>query len=139
MITLECRTFFDITETGIRNNFNPNRVPLTDLAGRRIVTQLDWQHARNQQRNWETLNQIIMLRTLPENITRPRERDGVWSFEFSIENAATVALGDDDVGALIADAMNVPMIIELDETAELQPWIVTQGTAVNTWFQVLDK
>lgn len=139
MITIECCTLFDITETGIRSNFNPNRVPMTDLAGGKIATAQDWQHARNQQRNWETLNQIIMLRTLPDQISRPQRRDATWQFEFSIENSATVALGEDPVGALIADAMNVPMIIDLDEIQEICPWIVTRGQDINTWFRVLEQ
>ena len=80
-----------------------------------------------------------MLRTLPDQISRPQRRDATWQFEFSIENSATVALGEDPVGALIADAMNVPMIIDLDEIQEICPWIVTRGQDINTWFRVLEQ
>jgi hypothetical protein len=138
-VIIKCQTRFDITETGIRNNFNPNRIPLTDQAGHGITNHSDWQRSRNQQRNWETFNQIIMLRTLPEKILSPKHKDGVWTFEFTVENPATVALGADPVGALTADAMNVPMIIDLDETEKIEPWIVTQGANVNTWFRLLDQ
>jgi hypothetical protein len=43
------------------------------------------------------------------------------------------------VGALTADAMNVPMIVDLDETEEIEPWIITQGAQTNTWFRVLEN
>jgi len=63
-----CRTFFDCSPTGITGHYRPSQVPFTDGAGNTINNQHDWTFARNQQRNWETLNQLISLRTQPFDI-----------------------------------------------------------------------
>ena len=106
-----CRTRFDITATGVRNSFYKNRADAADTV--------TWTRNRNQQRNWETLNQIISLRTLPVNITQPRRasKDGenLWVFEFDIEQPATVGTDEDPVGILKADCRDVPMLTGLEE------------------------
>jgi hypothetical protein len=104
---IRCCTRFDITATGVKNNFQKNRESASDAA--------QWNHRRNQQRNWETINQIISLRTLPVNITTPQRRDDSWEFEFEIEQPATVELAGDPVGLLNADCRDVPMLTGLDE------------------------
>lgn len=108
-----CRTRFDITATGVRNSFYKNRADAADTVA--------WTRSRNQQRNWETLNQIISLRTLPVNITQPKRasKDGenLWVFEFDIEQPATVGTDSDPVGILKADCRDVPMLTGLDEDA----------------------
>ena len=57
------QTFFDITATGVTGHYKPARVPFRDHAGNVITDESDWGRARNQQRNWETLTQILGLRT----------------------------------------------------------------------------
>lgn len=103
---IRCQTKFDITSTGIKNNF-------AKKAG------TSWHKARNQQRNWETINQVISLRALPENISIPTKVEtpghSAWEFEFDIEQAGSLELNDDAVGLLKIDCKDVPMLIGLDE------------------------
>lgn len=123
-----CRTQFDITATGVRSNFNQNRVPFVDDAGQKIQDQSDWHRSRNQQRNWETINQLISLRTLPIHITRPQmfEKSGCksWQFEFSVENIGQIELEGDALGALKKDCHGVPMILGLDETYKNESFLI---------------
>jgi len=116
---ITCRTQFDITATGVRNNFHRNRVPFDTVQGIRIDTDQAWNRARNQQRNWETINQVLSLRALPTDITDPViiEQDGLrlWQFEFSVEQPGALAADGDAVGALKQDCVGVPMITILTE------------------------
>ena len=133
---IACKTRFDITATGVRNNYKPERVPLTRDNGEVIRDKQAWDRARNQQRNWETMNQIISLRCLPEDITVPRRDQDCWLFEFRLDNAAAVSDADSDVGQLLDDAQGVPMITNLDEPSGTSPTIQCHGTQANTWFWV---
>lgn len=129
-----CRTRFDITATGIKNSFNKQRVPLQDALGREIRDQGQWNRARNQQRNWETINQIVALRTLPQAVSLPEriQADGGtwWQFDFEVESPGTIELDGDPVGVLIADSRDVPMLTGLDEDintgAAIDPGVNTQ-------------
>lgn len=133
-VTISCRTRFDITATGVRNNYKPQRLPYQRDNGEIIRDRPHWERARNQQRNWETMNQVISLRCLPEDITQPR-RDGLdWIFEFKIANPASIMLGEDAVGQLTQDAQGVPMIMGLDESPGLAAFITCSGPDCNTWF-----
>lgn len=135
---LKCTTLFDITATGTRGNYRQAQIPAQDSNGAEITTLDAWHRSRNQQRNWETINQLISLRTLPENITNPTHNTGVktWSFEFEIP---TVAAFDNGrlLGALLDDCNNVPMILGLDEGENLDPVLVPEGPDCNIWFEVL--
>ena len=118
---ITCRTQFDITATGVRNNFHRNRVPFDTAQGIRIDTDQAWNRARNQQRNWETINQVLSLRALPTDITDPVviEQDGLrlWQFEFTVEQAGALAADGVAVGALKQVCVGVPMITGLAENA----------------------
>lgn len=92
--------------------------------------------ARNQQRNWDTMNQIISLRCLPENITNPRRENNLWTFSFAVPSLSTIAQHDDDFFYLIYDANDVPMITGLDEINNLPPLLKTKGTDINCWFSL---
>lgn len=120
-LQVECRTRFDISPTGIRNHHSANGIPGLDDLGQAIPDQRAWIRARNQQRNWDTVNQIISLRCLPENISSPEKiQEGLathWRFQFEIANPAAVALSHDPVGLLLADSRDVPMITGLGEDA----------------------
>ncbi len=119
-----CITQFDITATGVKSHFNISRMPFRDNSGRLISTLQEWNHARNQQRNWETVNQVISLRTLPEDITFPVKENNGWSFEFTVENPSTVEMYGDPVGALISDCQDVPMLIGLGENKDIGVYLV---------------
>lgn len=126
MLTISCATKFDITPTGIKGHQRQSILPCQDLLGKIIDTNHEWMKARNQQRNWETLNQIIGLRTLPSNFTAVHVNNSWWQFSFDIEHASHVAWGADPLGALRYDCKNIPMIIGLEErrglVAILEPY-----------------
>ncbi len=135
---VRCWTTFDITITGVKNNFNINRLPFTDQQGHKIQTPEQWHHSRNQQRNWDTVNQLLSLRALPHSIT-PSELDStgdvcIWDFEFSLDHEDVLAEGDNVFGALEQDCRGVPMITGLDETPG-QTQVLEPGS--NIGFQVL--
>lgn len=133
MIQLECKTTFDITATGVRGHYQSSRLPFTTSTGLLISTQTQWQQARNQQRNWETVNQIIALRCLPEHISAPVKNQQCWQFKFEIPNISSVATEHSATGYLEHDAQHVPMISGLGEVATDQ---VVLQPGVNIWFSV---
>jgi hypothetical protein len=136
--TIQCATLFDITETGVRNHTANARLPFQDQSGQDVDTEKAWIRSRNQQRNWETVNQILALRTLPENISSPvqqqRDQARTWQFEFDIPDLNAVSEGDAALSLLLKDCESVPMITGLRETADLEPALRTQGAAANIWF-----
>jgi hypothetical protein len=138
-ITVSCRTRFDITATGIRGHFRSGQLPFQDNEGNLIRDNVSWTRSRNQQRNWETVNQIISLRCLPENITLPKrslEQDrAVWSFRFEIPDPASIARDDDAVALLHTDCKDVPMITGLDEDTGVGAYLVP-GPGGNIEFQL---
>lgn len=135
---IQVRTRFDITATGTRGNFNANRLPFRDRAGQHITTESAWHRSRNQQRNWETMNQLISLRTLPQDISDPAQdqqgQNRIWRFDFELENAGALEQTGDPVGALKTDSAAVPMITGLGEDAGVEPHLLV-GT--NIWFQAM--
>ena len=139
-VTIQCRTLFDITVTGVRNHTNRTHLPFDDQAGQVVADECAWNRSRNQQRNWETINQILSLRTLPENITvpvpQPTPRGLEWQFEFDVPDVTAVSQGDHDLVLLLRDCESVPMITGLTETAELSPELRTQEPAANIWFSL---
>jgi hypothetical protein len=109
---IRCTTTFDITATGVTGHYKPSRVPFTDRTGHVIANERDWNLARNQQRNWETLTQLISLRTQVDNI-----------FDFEIESDTVFLLGTDPLGILKNDCQGVPMLLGPDSvinTANVQ-------------------
>jgi len=108
--------------------------------GQIITNQADWHHSRNQQRNWETLLQIIGLRTQPMDITTPVCRNGAWEFEFRVEAPSVYAIdGDPDpLAGLIQGCADVPMMTRLTEQPELKSTITTIGAEQNIWFRALN-
>jgi hypothetical protein len=130
------QTFFDITATGITGHYKPARVPFQDHAGNQITDNESWNRSRNQQRNWETLTQILSLRTqlfrLQNPITDTLNR--TWMFEFETETDNIYGNDIDPTSVLRADANDVPMLIGLDNRPELSPALITTGHDQNIWF-----
>lgn len=109
-------TLIDITPTGVTNHTLKNEL------------------ARNQQRNWETVQQIISLRTQPTIISTDQFEDDVnkgynfgvnykgshkiWTFEFSVEYADIYQVGPDRFGLAKYDFNITPIILGLTETAK---------------------
>lgn len=133
--TIECKTLFDITATGIKSYYKSARLPIVDNDGNKITNEKQWVYARNQQRNWETINQVISLRTLPENITTPTVSSGVWVFEFEVPSLQSLGHEEDPVKLLKDDVNGVPMIVNLTETSTLSPYL---DDKTNIWFTVVN-
>lgn len=131
-----CQTLFDITATGITGHFKLNRIPHQDQAGQLIATQTEWNRSRNQQRNWETLTQIIGLRTQLFDLTDPiQDSTGTrWMFEFETETAGAFGPESDPCQILLTDAASVPMLIDLNNTPDIEPYLCTTGPQQNIWF-----
>jgi hypothetical protein len=130
------QTFFDITATGITGHFKPSRIPFRDNAGNMITNAESWNRARNQQRNWETVTQILGLRTQLFRLQEPivDTSRSAWMFEFETESDHIYGNDSDPTSILRADADGVPMLTGLDNKAELVPIIITEGPAQNIWF-----
>lgn len=131
---IRCRTSFDITATGVTGHYKPSRVPFYDQAGNRVVDETSWIQSRNQQRNWETLTQLISLRTQISDLSQPSKQNQHWIFDFEVENNSLFAKGEDPLGVLKEDCANVPVI---DFTTSSVLPVITPGE--NIWFEIVDK
>jgi len=131
-----CQTLFDITATGITGHCKLARMPFQDRAGQLIREVDSWNRSRNQQRNWETLTQILSLRTQLFGITEPiKDQSGTrWMFEFETESDGVYGPEDDPVSVLRSDAEGVPMLRELNNNPDITPFLVTAGPNQNIWF-----
>lgn len=132
-----CKTSFDCTYTGITGNFKASQVPFVDRAGNKIENLLGWNHARNQQRNWETILQIISLNTQPQNISVPVRNNDVWEFEFFVESEHVFGLNNDadPLAGLKQNCIGVPMITGLNEKDTLDSMLQPEK---NIWFQTIN-
>lgn len=107
-------TLIDITPTGVTNYSIKNEL------------------ARNQQRNWETIQQLISLRTQPTIISTDQFEDDVkrynfginykgrqkiWTFKFAVDYADIYQEGPDKFGLVKYDFQITPIILGLTETA----------------------
>jgi hypothetical protein len=109
-------TLIDITPTGVTNHTSAQEVE------------------RNQQRNWETVQQIISLRTQPsilstdhfeDNVNNGynfginyRGRHKIWTFKFAVEYADIYQVGPDRFGLAKYDFQITPVVLGLTETAQ---------------------
>ena len=135
-----CRTFFDCSATGVTGHFRPSQVPFSDRIGREIQDLQSWNYARNQQRNWETLTQLISLRTQPVSVASLGHASGIWSFEFEVESSLVYSTSghENDISGLVNECEGVPMITGLTETLTQETVLITQGTNQNIWFEPIN-
>ena len=136
-----CRTLFDCTYTGVTGHFRAQQMPYTTKGGLHLETVEDWNRARNQQRNWESLVQIISLRTQPMNVVLPKKQKDGWHFEFEVEAEGVLSsdAGSDDLAGLISDCEGVPMVTGLDEAEVITATLHAQGTNQNIWFSAINN
>lgn len=126
-------TLVDITATGVTRNHLGN------------------DHARNQQRNWETVLQAIGIRAQPTIVSKPTTdilpedliqrlfsdfyngEQRVWTASFSIEHRDVYKSDDgNQLGFLLEDFNQVPVITGLDETAKFMlPIFYSHGAIKN--------
>jgi hypothetical protein len=150
-MNIKCYTLYDITKSNItfRKKFAE------------IVNE-DERKSRSQQSNFETILQIINMRSQPENISEVEriqvdvkkldeykfgylyQRDHkkvktatVWKFMFSIEHPDAFHNGIEELGNLLADCEQVPMISGLDESFALPPQMNITSELKNIYFEIV--
>lgn len=129
------KTLFDCTTTGVVGRYREERGAFQDQSGSWIRTEQDWNQARNQQRNYETLIQVLSLRTQIDNPTVAVQELDTWSF--TVETDRIGVFGQDLV-YLLGDCENVPMITGLREKVDLPNQLRSLGTDANIWFQEIE-
>lgn len=134
---ISCRTLFDCTATGVVGHYRVPDRPLIDRQGHIIGDQQSWNIKRNQQRNWETLLQVIGLRCQLEDLQDPVRHDDFWCFEFTV-SAADVLGEQQAFRPLLADCDGVPMITGLQESQIDEPVLRVSGPNRNIWFETLN-
>lgn len=132
-----CKTLFDITATGVTGHFKSSRIPFRDRSGKNIVDEITWNQARNQQRNWETLTQLLSMRTQIFEIEVPKKHHEIWSFEFEVDTPGVFGTPEHPVEMLLLDAEGIPMLLGLENTYDLLPVLITDGEDQNIWFDYL--
>lgn len=132
-----CKTAFDITATGVTGRYRSTRLPFKDRAGTIIETEAHWNRSRNQQRNWESITQVLGLRTQALNLTDPVRNGSCWQFDFEIEATNVYGSIDQPFELLYADCEGVPMILNLDETEVTTPLLCAHGEQQNIWFGII--
>lgn len=137
-ITIRCSTKFNISFTGVKSHFYKSRMPFVDRTGMTIDNDQAWLLARSKQSNWETLNQLISLRILPENITDPvyDHKTNLWNFEFEVAGYDKHSITD-LLNSIKSDADGVPMMTGLGESQETGSTISVSDKNINLWFEVI--
>lgn len=139
-MNIRCRTLFDCTCTGITGNFRASQLPYADRTGQAITNYVEWSRARNQHRNWETILQIISLRTQPTILTEPRCIDGAWQFDFAVETPGVYSINNDleNLDGLINECNGIPMVVGLNEAKDIDPSLTVSGPRQNLWFESIN-
>lgn len=132
---IQCQTLFDITNTGVTGHFRSSKLPFVDHSGRRIADNTDWNTARNQQRNWETIMQLISLRCQIANFTDPVMTKNKWAFEFEVEIESIFSIDGDPLAVLKQDCNGVPMLINVD-SENLSTDVLQVDN--NIWFDIVE-
>lgn len=147
---IKCHTLFDITSTGVTN-----RKPPIDLSDEQ---QSLWLLNRNRQNNFDTLIQVISLRTQPEDISKTtvceidfktdskfgflfenEEPQQSWDFTFSINYSNVYNDGIDELGSLYSDCDGVPMIKVGTEWEKLPSFLDVSPELRNVYFEVISN
>lgn len=140
---IKCTTLFDITGSQISN--------------RRMLLEPTFSKQRGQSSNFETILQVISLRSQPEEISiavidrikfvdddnwgylfhNSLEEIPVWSFTFTISHTAVFDDGITPMGKLISDCEGIPMITGLDEWSKVGNQLNTSPELRNIYFTVV--
>ena len=133
MTKVECYCLFDISATGVTGHIKNMVFPMVTKTGLTINDQRELSNARNRQRNFDTILQLLGLRTQIFNITEPvliendstrfNNHNKYWMFSFEIEPQAQWSVDGDDFWMLKQDSDGTPMIVGLGEEQGLNPVI----------------
>lgn len=128
---------------------------LVDITATGANHKLGNRQEKNQQRNWETVFQVINLRTQCSIIAQPTTpklvnldvhqfgsyysgHHNCWKFIFSSETTDVFGPVEDPTRILRQDFDNVPVIKDLTESVALiDPVFYTDGILRNIYFRVL--
>ena len=129
-------------------------VTLVDITATGVIRHVAEQELeRNQQRNWETVLQVIGLRAQPQLIEGPVVRElevdessgfgemyygthKIWIFCFGVEYEDVFLHSNDPVGGLDRDFAQVPIVCGLEETARFMlPIFYPYGAIKNIYFK----
>lgn len=143
--TITCYTLFDITETNVLNRH-------------RTVIDQEWLYKRNTQSNFDTIQQVISLRSQPELVRSPNkmlirfdeftdfgflfeqidnETYPCWSFDFTIQHPSVFYDGLTELGALYRDCDQVPIVKCNTEWDKLPAFLDSSDELRNIYFKVL--
>jgi hypothetical protein len=147
---LRCHTLFDITKTG-----NIHRRPPINGTPDQVKR---WEKSRNTQTNFDTILQVISLRSQPEEITDPvqtlvvfescdffgfaydhQEVQTCWSFTVSIPHNKVFDDGVNELGYLYNDCNGVPMIKVGTEWDKLLNFLDTTPELRNIYFEIINE
>jgi len=145
---IRCTTLFNINKTGVPNRRTPAGIPLEKVS--------EWEKNRNSQSNFDTIIQVISLRTQPEDITIPtqeiivfddidmfgflfdqEEAQMAWTFDFTVNYDNVYSDGINDLGALYSDCDGVPMIKNLGEWDKLPNFLDSSSELRNIHFEII--
>jgi hypothetical protein len=117
---IKCSTLFNITQTGVTSRTKNTDLP-HDL----------WLQQRNTQCNFDTILQVISLRSQPEVVKYPEktkisnrtvfgktEQNHCWSFEFEVQHPSVFDIDADKFKGLYMDCDGVPMITNNDHKSD---------------------
>lgn len=147
---ITCYTLFDITQTGVLNRAKPGDDQDYDK----------WFLNRNTQANFDTILQVINLRSQPEVITNPKktfikfnefehfgflfqqiedETYPCWTFTFDIAHHSVFNDGENELGSLYNDCHGVPMILCGTEFSKLPNFLDISPELKNIYFRINDE
>lgn len=141
---IRCHVLFDITPSG-NNRRHPD-------VGEDVAK---WTHNRNTQSNFDTILQVISLRSQPEVVRNPEltmikfdqhkfgflfeqhsaEEYPCWSFDFEIQHLSVFDNGISELGLLNLDCHQVPMIKCGTEWDKLSVLLDTSDELRNIYFE----
>lgn len=136
-----CKTLFDCSRTGVVGHYRPSQVPFQDNAGRTITDLDSWLYSRNQQRNWETIMQIVSLRAQPMEVGMTKVVDNIWQFNFTVESSGVYSktADPDNLDVLLMECHGIPMVVGLQESSVLEPKLISSGPDQNIWFETVNN
>lgn len=146
-IKITCYTLFDITQTGVLNRAKPGL----------DVDHSDWVYKRNTQCNFDTILQVISLRSQPEILESPKKIEiqfntfehfgflyeqvenqvyPCWKFAFEIQHSSVFDNGTHELGSLYYDCDQVPMIQCGTEINKVSNFLDTTPELRNIYFEI---
>jgi len=152
LVTLyEVYTLIDITHTGTVSPYNKKIKRFIDDSDTVISSKSSWDKSRNKQRNFETLLQLIGLRSTVQIVELPISLyDNVSKFDFGTtysgsHNVWKFKFGTDrekpwgeDLEILKADLSFVPIITNLDETVNFSKTLIhTDNEYCNLYINIV--